>query len=118
MDEQWRAEVAHDPRRFLGPPRPVGGDPGIARLAAANGAVERAHGLRERGVGGKSMRVEDVDVLEAHAREALIEARQEVLARAPLAVRAGPHVVAGLRGDDELVAPRPDVLREDATTIG
>jgi len=63
------------------------------------------------------MRVEDVDVLEAHARQALIEARQQVLARAELAVRARPHVIAGLGRDDQLVAVGPEVLGEDATEV-
>ena len=55
-------------------------------------------------------RVEDVDILEPHAAQALIEAREQVLARSPFAIRARPHVVAGLRRDDHLVAVRREVL--------
>ncbi len=50
------------------------------------------------------MRVEDVDVLEAHALQALVEAGQQILARSPVAIRAGPHIVAGLGADDQFVA--------------
>src|SRR5262249_5859198 len=56
---------------------------------------------------------EDVDVLEPHASQALIEAREQVLARAEVAVRPGPHVVPGLRGDDELVAVGREVVAQD-----
>lgn len=50
------------------------------------------------------MMVEDVDVVEVHALEALIEARDQVLAAAPVAVGPRPHVVAGFCRDDELIA--------------
>ena len=53
-----------------------------------------------RRLGVEAVRVEDVDVVEPHPRQALVEAREHVLARAPLAVGAGPHVVAGLGRDD------------------
>ena len=43
---------------------------------------------------------------------------EQVLARAPVAVRSGPHVVAGLGRDDELVAVRREVLAEDPAEVG
>jgi hypothetical protein len=48
--------------------------------------------------------IEDVDVGQAHAAQALIQAGQQVLARPEVAVRTGPHVVTGLGGNDQLVA--------------
>ena len=42
--------------------------------------------------------------------EALVEAREQVLAAAEVAVGAGPHVVAGLRRDHELVAEGREIL--------
>ena len=87
-------------------------DAGVQRLARAHRRVERAHRLLERRVGVEPVRVEDVDVVEAHPRERLVERREQVLARAPLAVRPGPHVVAGLRRDHELVAVRPQVVAQ------
>ncbi|MPN48009.1 hypothetical protein SDC9_195613 [bioreactor metagenome] len=47
--------------------------------------------------------VKDVHVVKMHPFQALVEARDQVLAAAVVAVGAGPHVVASLRGDDELV---------------
>ena len=43
--------------------------PGVERLALADGRVERAHRLLERRVRVEAVRVEDVDVVEAHPRE-------------------------------------------------
>ncbi len=59
------------------------------------------------------MGVKDVHVLEAHAPEALIEAGQNVLARAPLAIGPRPHAEPRLGGDDHLVAVGGHVLVHD-----
>ena len=106
--------IAAASRRLLGRVRR---DPDVERLALPHRAVERAHRLLERRVRVEPVRVEDVDVLEAEPLEALVEAREQVLARAPLAVRAGPHVVARLRRDDELVAVRREVVAEQAAEV-
>src|ERR1700757_737472 len=58
------------------------------------------------------MRVEDVHVLQPESAQALIKARQQVLARAPVAVGAGPHAPAGLGRDDELVTVWAEVAGE------
>ena len=63
------------------------------------------------------MRIEDIDVFEAHPLQALVETRQQVLSRAPDAVRPRPHVVAGLRRDHQLVAAPGQVRAEDAAEV-
>ena len=80
--------------------------PRVESLPRADRRVERAHRLLEWRLRVKAVRVEEVDVVEAHSGKALVEAREQVLARAPVAVRAGPHVVAGFGPDHELVAVR------------
>ena len=61
--------------------------------------------------------VEDIDVLETHAPQALIETRQEILSRSEVTVGAGPHVPAGFRGNDELVAQGREILGQNAPEI-
>ena len=63
------------------------------------------------------MGVEDVDVIEAHALQALVQARKQILARAPVAVGAVPHVVSGLGRDDQFVAIRAEIVVEDASEV-
>ena len=63
------------------------------------------------------MRVEDINILQTHALEALIETRDQIFARAPVAVRAVPHGVAGFGADNEFVAMRGKVGLQDATEI-
>ena len=112
-----RAELAQDRSGLARRLRRVRGDPGIERLALPDRGVERAHRLLERGVRVEAMRVEDVDVVQAEPLETLIEAREHVLPRAPLPVRARPHVVAGLRRDDELVAVRLQVSSQKSPEV-
>ena len=48
--------------------------------------------------------IEDVDVIEFHAAQALVEARCEVFARSPVAVGSRPHVVTRFGRDEHFVA--------------
>ena len=82
----------------------VGRDADVERLALAHRRIERAHCLFQRRVGIEPVRIEDVDVVEPHPTEALVEAGEQIFAAAPFPVRAGPHVVAGLGRDDQFVA--------------
>ena len=61
------------------------------------------------------MAVEEVDIVELHAAQALVERGHEVFTTAPVAVGAGPHVVACLRRDEELVAIGSEVLVHEST---
>ncbi len=88
-------------------------DPDIEGAAAAHGKIERPHRLFERSLRVRAVVVENVHVIQPHALEALVEAGDQVLARAPIAVRPGPHVPPGFGGDDKLVAERGEVLFED-----
>src|SRR5664280_1324805 len=76
------------------------------------------HRLLERRVGVEAVRVEDVDVIDAHPAQALVEAGKQVLAGPPLAVRPGPHVIARLRRQHELVPVATEVGVENAAKVG
>ncbi len=117
VDQRPRAEVTQHLGRGRSLLWRVRGDAGVERLALTHRRVERAHRLLDRSVGIGTMRVEDVDVLETHPPQALVEACEHVLARAPFAVRARPHVVARLRRDDDLVAERTEVLLEEPPEV-
>ena len=106
VDHERCPELAQDRVCLARLRRGVGRDADVERLPLPNRRVERTHRLLERRLGIEAVRVEDVDVVEPHALQALVEARQQVLARAPFPVRARPHVVAGLARDDQLVAIR------------
>ena len=77
-----------------------------------------AGGFFERRVLVETVRIEDVDVIQAQALEALVQAGQDVFARAAtLAIGPGPHVPAGLAGDDEFVAIGGEVFTQQPTEI-
>ena len=104
VDDERRAEA---PRDRGGDSRALGAvrrDADVERLALPHERVERPDGLLDRRHRVDAVRVEDVDVVDAHARQRLLGAREDVLARPEVAVGARPHVVAGLGRDDQLVA--------------
>ena len=104
MDQQRRAETAQDRGSLARSLGRIRGDAHVERLALPDGGVEGAHRLFERSLRIEPVGIEDVDVVETHPAEALVEAGQEVLARSADAIGSGPHVVAGLGRDDQLVA--------------
>jgi hypothetical protein len=118
MDEQGVPEHAEDGDCLGGALIGVGGDAHVERLAGGDRRVEGPEGLLEGCLGIKVMMVEDVDVVEAEAPQALVEAGEEVFARAEVAVGARPHVPTGLGGDDQLVAERAEVVVEDPREVG
>ena len=117
MDEQRRPQRAQDRDRLPRAHVRVRRDADVERLALAHRRVECAHRLFEGCVGVEAVVVEDVDVVEPEAAEALVEAGQQVLAGAEVAVRARPHVPARLGRDDQLVAQAPEVRAQDRTEV-
>ncbi len=104
VNEQGHAHLLEDLCGLASTLGAVGRDANVERLALVHGGGERSHGLFKRAVLPRAVGVEDVDVFETHALETVVERGEQVLARGSDAVGAGPHVPAGLGGDDELVA--------------
>ena len=65
------------------------------------------------GLGVEPVGVEEVHVIEVHPFQALVQARHQVFAGAPFAVGTGPHVIARLGGDEQLVAEGGEGLAHD-----
>jgi len=117
VNEQRRPERAKD-RDCLGRPAiGVRGDADVERLALLHGGVQGAERFLERCVGVEAMVIEDVDVVDAEAAQALIQAGQQVLARSEVAVRPRPHVPSRLGRDHKLIAVRSEVGAQNATEI-
>src|SRR5215472_16826670 len=104
MEQTRGSQVPQDMNRLSSRLRTIRGDAYIESATAPDCRVECAHRLFERRLCVVPVRIEDVDVLEPHALEALIQTGEEILARAPLSVWAGPHAVPSLGRDDELIA--------------
>ena len=56
------------------------------------------------------MAIEQIHVINLHTFQTLVERGHQILAAAPIAIRAGPHVIAGFRRDEQFVAIGPEVL--------
>ena len=70
--------------------------------------------LLERCLGVVAMAIEEVDIVEVHATQRLVEACHEILPRTPVAIRTGPHVVTRLGGDEEFVAVGTEVIVDES----
>ncbi len=63
------------------------------------------------------MRIENIYIVQTHAHEALVEAREQIFARSTVAVRSRPHEIARFGGDDHLVAVGREIGCENAPKI-
>src|SRR5262249_29053532 len=104
MDQTRGLQVSQDTNRPSSRLRTIRGDAYIESAAAPHRHVECRHRLLERSMRVVPVRIEDVDILEPHAFETLIQTGEEILARAPFPVWAGPHAVPSLGRDNELIA--------------
>ena len=59
------------------------------------------------------MVIENIDIFQPHPSETLIDPGKQVLPAAKIAVGAGPHIIARLGRDDQLVAVRQQILLQD-----
>ena len=110
VDQAGGAKIAQDAGGLAGLFGFIIRNAHIERLALAHGAGQRAHGLFQWRLRIRAVAVEDIHVFQAHALERLVEAGEQVLARAPLSIRASPHIIAGLGGDDEFIAVGGEIL--------
>ena len=92
---QWPARDAH-----------------IERLSRSDDIHQGLQSLLQRCLRVVAMAVKEVDIVQSHSPETLVDTCHKVFARSPIAVRSRPHVVACLRGNEELVAIAKEIVTE------
>ncbi|MNE27621.1 hypothetical protein D3C80_1210380 [compost metagenome] len=116
--QQWHFQFSQQCGNLGGLAGRVGRNAHIQRLALAHDVGQGNGGFLQRGVGIEAVRIEDVDVIKAQALQALVQAADQVFARAAaLPVRARPHVPTRLARDDQLVAVAAQVLTQQPAEI-
>ena len=85
-------------------------DAEIECLALLHDVYHCLEGFLEWGIRVVAMAVEEVHIVQIHALEALVEARHQILARAPVAVRTFPHIISRLGRDEEFVTIRQEII--------
>ena len=117
--DQHRHMPLLEQRRQL--PRARGGirrDADVQRLALLHRLRQRAGGFLQRGQRVETVRIEDVDIVQPHALQALVQTGQHVLARTTaLTIGTRPHLPAGLGGDDQLVPVTLEILAQQTAEI-
>ena len=117
VDDERHVQLVQNGRCLFQCRAVVVGQAHIQRFAAAHGLCQRTHCLFQRGVGVHAVVVENIHIVQPHAAQALVKAGQQVLAAAPVAVGAVPHLEPGFGGDDQLVAVDAEVVPQNFTEI-
>src|SRR5476649_2184517 len=104
MNETGRPQSPENGRSLARALGVVGGYPDIKRLSLPHRRVKRAHRFLKRRFGIEAMRIENIDIVETHSRQALIEASEKRFAAAEFSIGARPHGVTRLRRNNEFVA--------------
>ena len=81
----------------------VVGNSHIQCLTGSDNAIQCTNGLLQRCIWIRSVMVEDIHIIQSHTFQALIQARQQIFAAAPVAVRAFPHIKSGLCRNDQFI---------------
>src|SRR5690625_1581025 len=96
MNKQRGTQLAQNFNRLGSPLGGVRRNPGIERLPGAHGLVKGTHGFFQIRVWIKTMRVENIDVVDAHARERLVETCEQIFTGTANAGGAGPPIPTSL----------------------
>ncbi len=80
--------------------------------------IKRAHCFHQRRLGIGTVGIENIDIFQPHPFETLIETRQHIFPRTTIAIRATPHRVTRLGGNDHLIAIRKKIIAKDFPKIG
>src|SRR5262245_49681453 len=115
MDQQPYAFVLQQSARLCRALRAVRRDADVQRLAVPDDLRQGAHRFFHRHVRPWSVSVEDVHVVKTEPPQTVVNGGNQILLRGADPVRPGPHLVASLGGDHELVAESPKVLPQDFT---
>ena len=93
------------------------GNSHIQCLTGFHNAVQCTNGLLQRCIWIRSVMVEDIHIIQSHTLQALIQAGHQVLFTAPVAVRSGPHIITGLRGNHQFIPVHTQILFQDTSEI-
>ena len=95
----------------------VVGNSHIQCLTGSDNAIQCTNGLLQRCIWIRSVMVEDIHIIQSHALQALIQAGYQILFAAPVAIRAGPHIITGLRGNDQFITIPSQSFCKDPSKI-
>ena len=95
----------------------VVGNSHIQCLTGSDNAIQCTNGLLQRCIWIRSVMVEDIHIIQSHALQALIQAGYQILFAAPVAIRAGPHIITGFRGNDQFISIPSQSFCKDPSKI-
>ena len=104
MDDAGRTEVAEDGASAGGVLGVVVRNGRVEGLPRTDRMGEGPHGFFHWGVRVAAVTVENIDVRQPQALQRLVQRGQQVFTRTEVTMRAGPHRVTRLGGDNQFIA--------------
>ena len=86
------------------------GYPCIQRLPASYNIGQRRHSLLKRCLLIHTVVIENIHIIQFHTPQALVNAGHQILPASVIPVRAVPHIISGLRSDDQFVPVWPEIF--------
>ena len=80
VNDAGRAKLFQDGMRFTRALAVIAGNAGIKRATGPNDMIQRTHGFFQWCIGIEAVRIEDIDVIQPHAFQALIARRDQIFA--------------------------------------
>ena len=117
MNQQRAALIFHKLHGLIGELRAIGRNAHIQGLAGGYDIAQCIQGLLQRGIRVRTVVVEDVHVIQAHALQRSVQGAHQVLAGAAETVGRIIHYPAGLGGDDHFIAEGTKITGEDASEV-
>ena len=117
MNQQRAAFIFHKLHGLRGKLRTIRGNAHIESLAGGHDIPQCVQGLFQRSVRVRTVMVEDVHVVQAHALQGSVQGAHQVLARAAETVGRIIHYPTRLGRDDHFITEGTKIAGEDAAEV-
>ncbi|MPM99938.1 hypothetical protein SDC9_147133 [bioreactor metagenome] len=110
MDNERRLQVFEVCCYFSSLPCRIVGDADIQSFSLTDHQIQCLRSLFEWCFGIRAVRIKNIHIIKSHPFQALIKARRQILFGSPFPVWSGPHIIAGLAGNDQFIPVRQEVF--------
>src|SRR5690606_36587089 len=77
--------------------------------------IQGHHGLFQRSIRIKPMRIKNIHIIDPHPLKTLIAACDQIFSASPFPIRSGPHVITRLGGNHQLITMPAEVFPENSS---
>ena len=117
MDQERDSLTLQNLCRFARPLGTIRRNTYIQCLALPHSLHQRTHGFFQRNIDGRPVGVKNVDILESHARQAFVQGRKQIFARAARAVGARPHIPPRFCRNQKFISVAAEIVPKNLSEV-